>query len=139
MEYRNCLRCGKVFNYMSQPICDDCARAEEEDFMRVKEYVWDNPHSNLIAISEATGVSEKRIMKYLKEGRLEIENDESAPLLTCDHCGKPITSGRYCDACVININSTINDLFVDRTPEIKKPISNGNPKMHTYGNEKKRY
>ena len=138
MEYRNCVRCGRVFNYMSLPICEDCARAEEEDFIRIKEFLWENPHSNIIEISKATDVSEKRIMKYLREGRLEIENNDSAPLLKCDRCGKPINSGRYCDSCIININSTISDLFEDKKPEIKRPTSGNGPRMHTFNNNDKR-
>jgi len=138
MEYKNCLRCGKIFAYISQPICDECVRAEEEDFMRIKEFIWENPDSSLIQIAEATEVSEKRIMKYLREGRLEISNSSSSTLITCERCGKPITTGKFCDSCVIDINSTINDLFVDRTPVIKKMDDGRSPRMHTFDNTKRR-
>lgn len=44
-----------------------------------------------------TEVDPKLILRFLKEGRLEMQN--SAGLLSCEKCGAPITSGTMCQNC----------------------------------------
>jgi len=97
MELRNCPQCGALFHYIGNRLCPACAAAEDEDFKRVREYVYDAPRATIEQISEATGVKSERILKFLREGRL-IATD-GAPLLTCERCGRPIYTGRFCQDC----------------------------------------
>ena len=123
MDVANCPRCGKLFSRMSSPICEKCEKEEEDIFQRVKTYVDENSNSSLEQVATATGVSVKKITKYLRDGRLEASEGMGAGSLVCDSCGKPIPRGRYCDACVITLNQQVTDAFAK--PEKPKVV------MHT--------
>jgi flagellar operon protein (TIGR03826 family) len=99
-EVRNCRRCGKVYTYLGgAPLCYDCKKEDEEDFKRTKEYLYKNPGANLTQVSEELGISVEKIRRFLKEGRLEIVDEQGNMFLECENCGKSIRSGRFCDEC----------------------------------------
>jgi len=99
-DVRNCRKCGKIFNYIGgPPICPVCRKQEEDDFQRVKEYLYENPGASVTQVSTELDISIEKIKRFLKEGRLEITNDEGNLILECENCGKAIKSGRYCEAC----------------------------------------
>ena len=48
MEVRNCKECGKIFNYMEgAPLCPACTKKQEEVYLQVKEYVYNNPGASI--------------------------------------------------------------------------------------------
>ncbi|MGE5614011.1 MAG: MerR family transcriptional regulator [Bacillota bacterium] len=99
-DIRNCRRCGKIYNYIGgPPICSVCRQEEEEDFQRVKKYLYENPGASMTQVSTELDISIEKIKRFLKEGRLEIANDDGNLVLECENCGKSIKSGRYCDEC----------------------------------------
>jgi flagellar operon protein (TIGR03826 family) len=108
MNLINCKECGKVFASAGTKICPDCRRSEEEQFELVKEYLWDNPNSTVPAVSEATGVEEKMIIKFIKEDRLQSEGLDIDYTLKCKSCGKEIESGIYCENCRNKLVSDFN-------------------------------
>jgi len=114
-DVRNCKKCGKIFNYIGGlPICPVCKQKDEEDFKRVKEYLYENPGANITQISTDLDISVETIKRYLKEGRLEIIGDEGNLILECEMCGKAIKTGRYCELCerelTRELKSTANQL-----------------------------
>lgn len=110
-ELKNCPRCGKLFAYSCSSICNNCLNAEEEEFKLVKEYIYDNPGAIIPEVSDATGVSVDKIMRFLREERLEISSENSNLILECESCGKPIKSGKYCEECKTKIASEIKREF----------------------------
>lgn len=99
-DVRNCRKCGKIFNYIGgAPICPVCKQADEEDFKKVKEYLYENPGSSVTKVSTDLNISIEKIKRFLKDGRLEITSEEGNMILECENCGKAIKSGRLCDAC----------------------------------------
>ncbi|MGI6776726.1 MAG: MerR family transcriptional regulator [Acetivibrionales bacterium] len=99
-DVRNCRKCGKIFNYLGGvPICPVCKQEDEEDFKRVKQYLYDNPGASMSQISTELDISVEKIKRYLKEGRLEIIGEESNLVLECESCGKSIRTGRFCAEC----------------------------------------
>ena len=99
-DVRNCRKCGKIYNYIGgAPICQVCRQADEEDFQRVKEYLYSNPGANMTQVSTELDISIEKIKRFLKEGRLEITGDDGNLILECENCGKAIKSGRFCDTC----------------------------------------
>ncbi len=99
-EVRNCKRCGAVFYYLGGvPLCQACKDKDEEDFKRVKEYLYENPGATLSEVATALDLSVEKIKFFLKEGRLEITNTGGNVFLECEVCGKAIRTGRYCDEC----------------------------------------
>jgi flagellar operon protein (TIGR03826 family) len=124
MDYMNCPRCGKLFGRLSSPICKECEKEEENLFQKVRQYIDENPNSKIADVTEALGVSVKKIMRYLREGRLEASPGMGSTL-RCEKCNKPIRSGHYCDSCVIDINQEVTGIFdADRAKK--------GARMHTF-------
>ena len=99
-DIRNCKNCGRIFNYMGKPICPDCIKEDDEDFKKVRDYLYKYPGTSMSKVSEELEVSMQKIKRYLREGRLEIVGDDPNMILSCEVCGRSIKSGRFCDMCV---------------------------------------
>ncbi|NJD03309.1 MAG: MerR family transcriptional regulator [Ruminiclostridium sp.] len=107
-EVRNCRKCGKIFTYLGGgPICPSCKQADEEDFKRVRDYLYDHPGSSLNQVSLELDISVEKIKRFLKDGRLEITDEEGNMFLECESCGKSIKSGRYCVNCERDLASNL--------------------------------
>jgi flagellar operon protein (TIGR03826 family) len=99
-DVRNCKWCGKIFNYIGgMPVCPSCREKDEENFRKVKQYLYDYPGASISQISNELEVSVSRIKEYLRDGRLEIVGDSANMFLECERCGKSIKTGKYCDEC----------------------------------------
>lgn len=108
MDIKNCKRCGKMFSYLSgMIICNECKKVDEEDFIKVRKYLYDNPGSSMQQISEVCEVSAEKITRFLKEGRLEIREGSNV-ILECEICGKSISSGRRCSNCAKQLERDLN-------------------------------
>jgi len=106
----NCPRCGRVFTKIRNNVCPACEKIEEETFNVLKAYIEENPLCNMGQLSEATKVPIKRITQYIRDGRLEISQGMQGEI-ACSTCGKPIKTGRYCEACAIEIGKNVNEMF----------------------------
>lgn len=71
MEYRNCDKCGRLFQVT---YCEECANEENDDFTLVKDFIASHAGQNLFDVSRATGVSRSKILGYINMGRLSIQN-----------------------------------------------------------------
>ncbi|MFZ7101358.1 MAG: TIGR03826 family flagellar region protein [Peptococcaceae bacterium] len=98
MDLRNCPQCGRVFVYLHSNLCPACKKNEEEEFVKVKNHLKKNPHISIFELSEATEVDESKIVKWVREGRLEGEN-HTGLTVSCERCGKMMPKGRYCQQC----------------------------------------
>ena len=132
-EIRNCPRCGKIFSYIGRPICHNCLESEENEFKIVKEYIYDNPGATISEVAQETEVSIEKIMRFLREERLEIKSENSNLLLECERCGRAINSGRFCDNCKDEINKDFKKEFgLDRSRSEPKPqTKTDGEKMYT--------
>ncbi|MBU3803400.1 MAG: MerR family transcriptional regulator [Candidatus Cellulosilyticum pullistercoris] len=135
MDIRVCRNCRKMFQYITGPeLCLQCKEAEEEMFQKVKTYLREHPGANMYEINQETGVSVKLIEKFLHDGRLEVSS-HSPIVLTCERCGKQITTGRFCSDCKKEVSNEINK--VKRmlvSPE--KNESDSRPKMRYLESDK---
>ncbi len=122
MNIRNCSRCGKMYNYIGgQPICEQCKKAIEEEFQKVKQYIVDNPHADLKKIAEDNEVTTKQIQQWVREERLMFT--EGSPIqLQCENCGAPILTGRFCNKCKTNMASNLNNTFAKPKPALQQPV-----------------
>lgn len=119
MEVQVCRNCKKMFQYIAGPVlCPKCKQLEEELFLKVKEYLRENPGSNMYEINQATGVSAALIEKFLRQGRLQVSVD-SPIALVCERCGKKIVTGRYCNACTNEVTEELNELKNSMAPQSK--------------------
>lgn len=126
MEMRNCKKCGKVFTSLGDKICPDCKRAEDELFTKVKEYIYDHPRASIKEVAEETEVDEEIILRYMREGRIEVA-DDSLSTLTCEKCGKIIRTGKYCIDCQKKLYNTLNTAVTMSKMESKE----SGPRMYS--------
>ena len=81
-DVRNCRKCGRIYNYIGgAPLCPACKQLEEDDFQLVKKYLYENPGATLTQVSTDLEMSVEKIKRFLKEGRLEITNDDGNLIL----------------------------------------------------------
>lgn len=117
-DLRNCSKCGRLFGYSGRPLCSFCIEEQEDEYKIVRDYLYDNPGSNVVEVSEATGVDSEQIMRFLREERLQISSENVNMLLECETCGKPITTGRFCHSCKDNLKSAIRKEFGLDKPKV---------------------
>ena len=123
MDVRNCKKCGKIFNYLKgNPICPSCAKALDDKFDEVKEYVYDHPRVDMQEVSEVFDVSIAQIKRWIREERLSFA-DDSMIGIDCESCGVTIKTGRFCKACKDNLTRGFKDLYVKAEPTPKKKAS----------------
>jgi hypothetical protein len=100
MPITNCKICGKIFESISgKKVCPNCSASEEQEYLKVRSYVKDNPKASINAVSEGTGVPIEKINEYLRKGLLERAEVEEVSL-KCQLCGTSILNGNYCLTCI---------------------------------------
>jgi flagellar operon protein (TIGR03826 family) len=124
MDLRNCPQCGKLFAYTgSNKLCPVCRQTEEDDYKKVRDYLWDHPGATIEMVHEETGVERELIIKFIKEERLIAEGITIDFELECERCGTPIKQGRFCKKC---------------QAELVKGFKEGTSKKSQKSNRKKR-
>lgn len=118
MNIKNCTSCGKIYNYDGFKTCINCRKADEVDFVKVREYLHESPGANISEVSEATEVDSGKIISFLREGRLEIEAGGNL-ILECEKCGISITTGRFCNKCTSELQRELGQV-VDSAKTNKK-------------------
>ncbi|MCL5047136.1 MAG: MerR family transcriptional regulator [Actinobacteria bacterium] len=111
MEIRNCPVCGSLFVFGGRNFCPACMEKEEKDFQALRKFLDENPSATMEEISEATGVEVRKILQFLKEGRL-VYKAPGPPVIACESCGAPISTGRLCDRCTAEITEAF--VAIDR-------------------------
>jgi len=94
---KQCKRCKRVFQSVGAAFCPECVIEMEEEFDKVRKYLYEHSNANVFEIVQETGVKERTVLSFLKEGRLSIKNNQG--FLTCERCGVSIESGRFCKKC----------------------------------------
>lgn len=118
-----CVICDKVFeSRQNSIICPECSMIDRHVFNVIRDFLYDNPGANVNEVTNATGISTKKIMQYLREGR--IETIGSATLINCEICGKPIRFGKVCEECERKESHAFSSAA-------KKPRTSGSTKMYT--------
>ncbi len=126
---KQCKQCGGLFQSYGADICQTCAEKMDQSFRIVKNYIYDHPDVNVVEISKETGVAEKMILGFLREGRLSLDAAEG--ILSCESCGAPISGGRFCSKCQNNLESLLSSAYrpcAKKKEEARKSTSPG--RMH---------
>lgn len=126
MGLKNCKRCGEVFATDRKKICPDCERELEENFDKVRDYIYDHGQATIPQIHEETGVSVKEIEQFIREGRLIEYNVDIN--IDCKKCGTDIQSGDYCSNCKEELSQGLSS----KKKRIKEDLEEKKQgKMHT--------
>ena len=98
MNFKRCNNCKEWYDKKGKLIV--CSNCDNELFPIIKAYLKDNPGMNAKMISEGTNISEKIILSYLDDDRLQ-EVDETKEKSVCQSCGKEFAGlGKICKDCL---------------------------------------
>lgn len=122
MNIIQCVLCKKPFQSIGSKACPDCLKKLDEDFIIVRDYIYDNKHADIDKVSEDTGVSKQAILYLLKDGRLQFDDlAAGGGVLFCEVCKKPINTGRMCKECKGRVAMTMQkNITGNKQPEQKK-------------------
>lgn len=137
MNVKNCVKCGKIYAYNGLKYCPSCRRKEEENFQIVKEYIYNHKDATIQETSEATGITVRKIISYLRQGRLEIKGDNSNMILDCERCGKAIKTGRYCSKCAKEIEKEFRSGEKSSNTKSSDDSNKDNDKMYVADRHKR--
>jgi len=111
MAFKQCEFCRRPYEDMGKSVCGECLLKLDEDFVKIREYLYDHNGAGIEEVSEETGVSRKVIFYLLKEERLIVgdENGSVNGILKCESCKRPIPTGRMCGSCKKEVVKSLND------------------------------
>ena len=116
-ELRNCPQCGMIFAYIGRNICPRCLDKEEEEFKIVRNYIRGHSGATIVETSEATGVDEQTILRFLREGRLISRGLQASVTLECQRCGRQIAEGSYCGTCREELERQLKQTLSGLSPQ----------------------
>ena len=135
-SFKQCRICRGLFQYSGYgpEVCPACKKEDEEMFDRVKTYLRDNPGRTLHQTAKDCDVPESRIRDWLKEERLEYTGKGETGLF-CEHCGKPIMSGRLCDECRMSFAKAAGEMrrSIEKPAPERKKIAHDGDRMRFLG------
>ncbi len=100
MSLANCQKCGKLFNRTRDRTCLTCREQEQEEFDLVREYIRSHEVRFIVDLAEETGVDRGKILKWVEEGKLDMEVEISErPEDGCKRCGQPAGGADLCERC----------------------------------------
>lgn len=127
-QLKSCKICGRLLQSSENVnVCTNCVEQDEIDYSRIREYLILHPRASIYEVATVLGVSISRIKCYLREGRIEIvENDNN--FLDCEICGVAIHSGKYCSECSKHASHDYKSTYVGnsnskQTTKTDKPTS----------------
>lgn len=125
MDVRNCKNCGKLFQFVGKPICPACNKKLEDKFFEVRDYIYENPTANMGKVSDEMDVPIQQIKKWVREERLAFSKD-SGITISCEKCGKPILTGRFCKECKNSMRDDLSKMYGTEN-KVAKQKKTGDP------------
>ncbi|MFC0272218.1 TIGR03826 family flagellar region protein [Metabacillus herbersteinensis] len=111
-ELSNCPNCNAIFvKTQFRSVCEACYKKEENSYEAVYKFLRkrENRTAQLHEVIETTGVEEELILKFIRNGRIQISNFPNLSY-PCGKCGASIREGKLCDNCETDIKSQIHQL-----------------------------
>ncbi len=127
---KQCRQCNKIFQSFGAEICPECASEQDKAFNVIKNYLYEHQDANVMDIVNETGIDERTVLGFLREGRLAA--DGAPTILTCEECGVSINSGTRCSRCQRIMESLLGEekrIKADKNAE-RKAASARIGKMH---------
>ena len=97
-----------VFQGVGEYKCENCGRLDYDDYGKVRNYIEAHPGTSTGAVEAQTGVSQRAILRMLREGRFMLTED-CRTKLHCDICGKTIRFGRLCEDCERSVHRMLEE------------------------------
>lgn len=105
----NCTICGKLYLKDHTDYCLDCYKEIEREFKLITDFlkVEENRFASIEEVSAFTGVAEKRIADFIRDGRIYVEDYPNLGY-GCAHCGTLIQRQMLCPSCFDEFTSEVN-------------------------------
>lgn len=134
-ELANCPKCNSLFVLNKfRDVCQDCWKEEELAYEMVYQYIrkHENRTATMAQVTEATGVDEILIFKFIKNGKLKLAQFPNLGY-PCEKCGTSIREGKLCAGCTTSLQKDIRNLQSEeeRLKELRRRERTG-----TYFSEK---
>ncbi len=124
MALQNCKRCGKLIGDTPSGYCDTCKSTDPaySNLHKVKDYLYDNPNSNMTVVSRHTGVSISEITRFIRDGAIiEISGVSAIHEERCA-CGKPLEGNqKVCKDCRREAEKTAERVMKSLARKIPEP------------------
>ena len=114
-------------------MCPVCREDIEKKFQQVKEYVSNNANCSVALVAEECEVSEKQIKQWVREERL-IFADGAVAGISCEVCGAPIATGRFCAKCKTQVMNDLNGAIAKPEAPVIQKKTKDNPRMRFLDN-----
>lgn len=130
-ELANCPKCNGLFvQTQFRSICDACFKEEEKAYETVYKFLRkrENRKALLEEVVEGTGVSEELILKFIRNGRIQLSNFPNLGY-PCKKCGKVIKEDQLCEGCKKNIQNQLHQLEQEEMISERNKVKG---KSHTF-------
>lgn len=107
MAISNCKRCDRIFSKVRRDICSECIAEEDKAFQTVRDFLRLHRDASMSEVSEATEVEVEMIIEMIQDGRLMLRDNPNFSY-SCERCGKPTQTGRYCGHCTKELSSALS-------------------------------
>lgn len=126
---KNCKKCSRLFQAENgATLCSRCNEDIDDEFTKVREYIYDNPSSSVKDVSTGTGVDTDSILKWIREGKIELGSYSG--IAFCERCSEPTTGSRFCPKCVNDLSTGLKAGLEDSNHKLQMG-------MHIKTNQKK--
>ena len=105
-KLRNCPICGRLYADLGRGLCPGCYSQQEGIKEEAVRYANEHPEATMEEISKATGVHSLMIHKMELEGKFG--NASKRLEYACSRCGRPITAGKLCQACMESFHRDVD-------------------------------
>lgn len=76
-NFKVCITCGKKFANKEGDYCNNCSPSvEDESFEVIRQFLEENPSSNVMDVVRATGIRSDLVFKFINDGRVSINSPE---------------------------------------------------------------
>lgn len=99
MEFKRCSICKNWYDKKGHlRVCNSC---DEKIFPQIKKFLEENKDSDARDIAKALNISEKVVLDYLADDRLQIVKNPGITANKCSSCGKEFFGeGDFCRNCL---------------------------------------
>lgn len=109
-DLSNCSRCDRLFIKVNSDICPACHKVVDEEYRICADYLREHKLVSLYELSDATGVTVKQIIRFIKEGRISIADNPNLGY-PCETCGTIITEGKLCKKCSERLHKDLKQVL----------------------------
>ena len=130
---KTCKICDKIFQSLSMDVCTDCLRDIDEQFVRIRDYIYDHPgRHSAKSLAEELEIPEIIILELIREERLVLEGASGAPGIPgCRSCGKAVREGaEFCDDCKNELARKLSGTLPKPQKPERTEKGRAAPKMH---------